>query len=609
MDVSSHQTQVDLGGLMSVLGQHLYSTPSVAVRELVQNAHDSLVRRRMEQPEWTAQGRIHVSGNLSEGILQIRDTGAGLTEQEIHSFLATVGVGYTRKLRESSGSDQLIGLFGLGFLSAFVLAKEVVVTTTSYQNPHLGWKYRSLNGENYELTSVAALPEVGTLVELHLREEHLVLAGIGSLARILYKYCALLSEPIYVGEKKQPLNAVIPPWRDSEVHSKIHSIEYQQRCLDFATRFEERFEPICTIPVEPRDKSDARGILWIQNGGSYASSDNRKLSVFVRGMLLDDDARDLLPSWAGFIGGVIESSALTPTASREDLQKDDVYRELQTALKEILIEGLGKIAKQQRSTWNRILVRHNEALLGSAICDQRLFDLLSEDLLIPTSQGDFGVRSLVQSGKMHLTLGGEGGFEEMLFRALKVPVARGDRFAVVPFLRQWSQRHNVPLVELGTEEGNQQMFMTSSLPDEEMDWLREHLCDGEELIPAFFEPLELPLVIVPDREAQLRERLENQETQSRISVAALRLAKAFTDRMEGRALSKLYLNLDCPAVYSVLDAFRKGAQQAETSAKMLWSMKVILATGAEQNKLDLNRALEQMGHSLKLVAKTPTTKE
>jgi molecular chaperone HtpG len=101
---STHTTQVDLGGLMTVLGQHLYSTPVVALRELVQNAHDSLVRRRVEESSWTGEGRIHVQGDLAKGILRITDCGAGLTAQEIHTYLATVGVGYTRTLRNPRGA-------------------------------------------------------------------------------------------------------------------------------------------------------------------------------------------------------------------------------------------------------------------------------------------------------------------------------------------------------------------------------------------------------------------------------------------------------------------------------------------------------------------------
>ena len=97
---------VDLNGLMTVLGKHLYSTPVVALRELVQNAHDSLVRRRLEQADWQEAGRIEVHGDPVNGIVRIVDTGAGLTQQEIHDYLATVGVGYTRGLRQAGEDDR-----------------------------------------------------------------------------------------------------------------------------------------------------------------------------------------------------------------------------------------------------------------------------------------------------------------------------------------------------------------------------------------------------------------------------------------------------------------------------------------------------------------------
>ncbi|MBZ4270742.1 hypothetical protein LAM69_22945, partial [Mycobacterium tuberculosis] len=86
------------------------------------------------------------------------------------------------------------------------------------------------------------------------------------------------------------------------------------------SRFERRFEPLCTIAVEPTADSDLKGLLWVHDARTYGTSDNRNLTVVVRGMMLDDDARELLPGWAGFIGGVVESTRLTPTASREDLQ-------------------------------------------------------------------------------------------------------------------------------------------------------------------------------------------------------------------------------------------------------------------------------------------------
>jgi len=119
--IERFDTGVDLAGLMGVLSQHLYSTPDVALRELVQNAHDSLTRRALVDPK-SPEPRIDVSTDSETSVLVISDNGCGLTEDEVHRYLATVGVGVTRELREQQLSDDLIGMFGLGFLSAFVVA-------------------------------------------------------------------------------------------------------------------------------------------------------------------------------------------------------------------------------------------------------------------------------------------------------------------------------------------------------------------------------------------------------------------------------------------------------------------------------------------------------
>ena len=596
---------VDLNGLMTVLGKHLYSTPVVALRELVQNAHDSLVRRRLEQTDWQEPGRIEVHGDAVNGIVRIIDTGAGLTQQEIHDYLATVGVGYTRGLRQAGEDDQgLIGMFGLGFLSAFVLARRVTVRTTSYQQPMLGHCYVSSNAEQYTVSPMPARA-VGTEVVLELHGSYVHLAQEQNLRDILGRYCALLGEPIHIGQDARAINPEPPPWRP-QAGVVMHLLQAQRRGLEFAAHFERSFEPIACMPLRADGGSDAVGLLWVQDGATYGTSDNRNLSVFVRGMLLDDDARDLLPPWAGFIGGVIESSRLTPTASREDLQRDETYSAVQHALGEALIDGLVEIARQQPEAWRRILARHNEALLGASLCDERLFQLLLEHVRVPSSQGDIKASELPSRGAVHVILDNGGGFEEMLFRAMGVPVAHGNRYAVVPFLRRWTQAKGMRLVELGTEQGNRALFRTDTLPEADMEWLQTHLGDGEHLLPAHFSPAELPVVVVPDREAELKRRLEDDENDKRVSMAALRLARQFTARIVARAPSRLYLNLDNPAVQALLAAMRAGNPQAASAARLLRSLKVIVSAqgraqdgGAASNGLnrafgDIADALQQM---------------
>ncbi|WP_052931016.1 ATP-binding protein [Escherichia coli] len=589
---SSYSTEVNLNGLIEVLSKHLYSTPVVAVRELVQNGHDAIVRRRIEQPDAPKDNQIRVVADVAKSTITITDTGAGLTESEIHGFLATVGVGYTLMLRQQDDNTGLIGMFGLGFLSAFVLAKEVTVLTTSWQTPDQSWKYHSTDGQKYTVTPHQS-SETGTQVILTLKEEYSHLASNNLLNRVLSRYCVLLHEPVYVGDASEPVNKLQPPWREVAPEGvTIHRALVQRKNLAFAAQFESSFEPICTIPVVPAGMSDAVGILWIQDGATYGTSDNRNLSLFLRGMLLDDEARELLPPWAGFIGGVIESSKLTPTASREDLQRDATWVAVQEALKEALISGLSDLAQNQPEIWRRVLMRHNEALLGAALCDDRLFDLLKDRLQVPTSKGALLAKDLRVNNSIHILLSRDGGFEEMLFHILQRPVARGDRYAVVPFLRRWALLYHCRIVEVGTQTGNEQLFSLAELPKEQVAYLEEHLCDGEQLIISRFEPAVLPLVVTPDREAELKQILEQDDADKRISTAALMLARQFTSQIQKSKTSSLYINLNNPCVMQLVTALQHH-QQPAAALRLLKSLKVILcSSGNKEQQWDLHQALE-----------------
>ncbi|WP_187229706.1 ATP-binding protein [Escherichia marmotae] len=589
---SSYSTEVNLNGLIEVLSKHLYSTPVVAVRELVQNGHDAIVRRRIEQPDAPKDNLIRVVADVAKSTITISDTGAGLTESEIHGFLATVGVGYTRMLRQQDDDTGLIGMFGLGFLSAFVLAKEVTVLTTSWQTPDQSWKYHSTDGQKYTVTPHQNSAP-GTQVILTLKEEYSHLASNNLLNRVLSRYCILLHEPVYVGDASEPVNKLQPPWREVAPEGvTMHRALVQRKNLAFAAQFESSFEPICTIPVVPAGMSDAVGILWIQDGATYGTSDNRNLSLFLRGMLLDDEARELLPPWAGFIGGVIESSKLTPTASREDLQRDETWVAVQEALKESLISGLSDLAQNQPEIWRRVLMRHNEALLGAALCDDRLFDLLKDRLQVPTSKGALLAKDLRINNSIHILLSRDGGFEEMLFHILQRPVARGDRYAVVPFLRRWALLYHCRIIEVGTQTGNEQLFSLAELPEEQVAYLEEQLCDGEQLIISRFEPAVLPLVVTPDREAELKQILEQDDADKRISTAALMLARQFTSQIQKTKTSSLYINLNNPCVMQLVTALQH-QQQPEAALRLLKSLKVILcSSGNKEQQWNLHQALE-----------------
>jgi molecular chaperone HtpG len=580
-----HATQVDLSGLMRVLGEALYSTPSVAVRELVQNAHDSITRRNLECPEVAFEPRIIVRVDAKEGVLDVIDTGAGLTEDEIKTHLATVGRGYTRTLRDQGQSDGLIGYFGLGFLSAFVVASRVEVRTTSYQDPSRTLRFLSRNGETYSITEAEPQP-VGTLVRLHLRDEHKDLAQAPRVTALLDRFAPLLHIPLE-GPGGTLVNAVEAPWR-----AGISSIESKRNALAFAARFDFGAEPLAVFPFESKS---ARGIVWIRGGGSYATSDLRRISVFVRGMFIGDEDRELLPSWAGFAGAIVESDVLKPTASRETVQRDATYDEVANDLREALVQGLADAAAKDRATFRRILLRHNEALLGAAVDDPRLFALLADEATLPTTEGDLTADRILERsrGVFHISRDERGGFEQVLFRAQRTPVLLGTRFAVEVFAKAYCERRRGRVEVLGTRDDTS-LFRPAQLAPAEQELLQNTFAqEDHEVFLRAFEPATLPFIVVADREAELKRRIEADEADKRISRGVLALARNFTSKIQRHAVKRLYVNVESPLIQSLLRAKPEARARA---LRILRPMLVLLSHSDVE--VDIEPALRELAEAL-----------
>ncbi|MCP4138055.1 MAG: molecular chaperone HtpG [bacterium] len=583
MPAELHSTSVNLSALIELLSKHLYSTPTVVIRELVQNAHDSCVRRKIEALTGSDidsyAPKILITTDQARGILIIEDNGAGLTRDEIIEFIATIGSGYTRLLRENDldreVNDSMIGYFGFGFLSAYVVTDRLDLTTTSYKDPNSGWHFVSTGAERYSIEP-AEPRAIGTRIQLHLSEQFHDLADSYITGSLLERYCCLLPVPVYLNHHSYPVNNLNPPWRTGDNSTSSSQLQ-KKEALEFAERFEHTFAPLCTIPVCSTNESEARGLIWIQDASTYGTSDNRNVSVFIRGMMISRDERELLPDWAGFAGGVIESDALSPTASREDIQKDETYTAICRQLNDALVEGISKIAQEEKAAWRLIMSRHNEALLGAALCDDRLFELLAHDLKLPTSEGEMTIGAILKKSDntIYVSINEQSGYEEVIFRSLMTPIVAGFRYAALPFCLRYGELYGIPIVKLGTEKGNRHLFAPEHVEPENLEKL-ESLLQGEnrKIIPAAFKPDFLPMVLIPDREQQLKNRIESDEADRRISTAALGLARLYTGEIEEKVSAYLYVNMNSPVIQRILEL---SGEKLENAAALLRSFTHLLS--------------------------------
>ncbi len=606
-EIEIHKTEVDLNGLFEVLSRNLYSTPVVAVRELVQNSHDACVRRRLETAD-VFEPEIRIYTRPEKNLLVITDNGAGLTRTEIRDYLATIGSGYTRRMRRQTESAQLIGYYGLGFLTAYVVADKVVVETCSCHEADKTWKFVSTDGQRFTVGISECSREPGSSVSLHLQQGFSALADVSVLAEVLQRYCCLLPVAIYLNDEPEPVNGLRPPWRYGP--AELSPLRLKTLRLEFAAVFEPLFEPMCTIPLRSPEGAGVtfQGLLWIHEGTSYTTTDNRSVSVFIRNMFITDKARDFLPEWAGFFSAVIESDSLLPTASREDVQQNEVYEEIAAQVHEQLITGLIALKSAEPATFKRVLSRHNEHLLGAALGDQRLFDAFSELLRLPTSEGDLTVGEILaqSAGQLPVTMEQGGSYEMIISRVLKKPVIYGYRYAAYAFAADYARQNGIELAVLGTQQGNRALFERV-----EVDRSQQAVLDllvraqGEKVVPVRFQPACIPLVLLPDEEVLLKQRIESDQAQERISKAALALARVYTKSTESETHSYLYVNMDSPLVGLLLHSDRATSRQLATMLRAF----MFSASQNAQAHLAGTLAQELERYSAALVALVTGTKE
>jgi molecular chaperone HtpG len=207
-----HRFKLHLPGLLKVLAEHLYADKHVAIRELIQNAHDSCLRRAVEGKDLDYQPRLDVFIDPARQMLTIGDNGCGLTAAEIDRYLATIGRSYTRELRERLAvmshqhASELIGQFGFGFLSAFLIASEVVLVTRSVKGDG-ALRWRSTGDESYSLEP-AERTEAGTTIQLRVKPGAAFVLQETLLVETIQKYADFLPIPIHVNGS---------PYRDARV--------------------------------------------------------------------------------------------------------------------------------------------------------------------------------------------------------------------------------------------------------------------------------------------------------------------------------------------------------------------------------------------------------
>ena len=305
--MSEHKFQINLRGIIDLLSNHLYSTPHTFLRELLQNGVDAIAARKTLGKEFSPAISLEVTGSKSTPTLIFEDTGIGLTEEEIHRFIATIGESSKRLASGERGGD-FIGQFGIGLLSCFVVADEITMITRSARDGEgaaFEWKGRS--DGTYEVRRMDSEFEPGTKVFIRARDDSHELFEADTLFERVQYYGGLLPVPLFAvkGDNRRQLNDAGAPWRREHPNKRAESdalLRYGEKA--FETRF------LDWIPL----KSKAGGIDGVAFVLPYSASlaARQKHRVYLKNMLLTESADNLLPEWAFFVRCVVNATNLRP---------------------------------------------------------------------------------------------------------------------------------------------------------------------------------------------------------------------------------------------------------------------------------------------------------
>jgi len=365
--VSTQPFQAEVAELLHLMVHSVYSETDIFLRELISNASDACDKLRYEaiaKPELIGDGeapKIRIAPNKKDDTLVVADTGIGMDRQELIDNLGTIARSGTKsfvaRLTEAKDGTGLIGQFGVGFYSAFMVADRIVVTSRRAGTDEV-WTWSSSGGAGFEVApaSEEAAKRVarGTEIVLHLKPEAKKYLETYEIERIVGAYSDNIQFPIELvpeeGEPRQ-INSASALWQRSK--SELKPEDYTQAYKSIAGAFD---EPAMTLHYRAEGRYSYAVLLFAPSTKPFdlfEPARKGKVKLYVRRVFITDDA-DLLPSYLRFIRGVIDSEDLPLNISREMLQNNPQLAQIRKAVTSRVVSELETLGDKEPENFAKI---------------------------------------------------------------------------------------------------------------------------------------------------------------------------------------------------------------------------------------------------------------
>ncbi|MEN3286981.1 MAG: molecular chaperone HtpG [Bradyrhizobium sp.] len=359
--------QAEVSELLHLMVHSVYSETDIFLRELISNASDACDKLRYEaiaRPELIGDGeapKIRIIPNKAANTLTVADSGIGMERQELIDHLGTIArsgtKAFVQKLSEAKDGTSLIGQFGVGFYSAFMVAERIVVISHHAGSQEV-WTWTSSGGSGFEVAPAseedAARVVRGTEIVLHLKDDAKKYLETHEIERIVTAYSDNIQFPIELvpeeGEPRQ-INSASALWQRSK--SELTADDYKQAYKSIANAFD---EPAMTLHYRAEGRYSYAVLLFApatKPFDLFEPSRKGRVKLYVRRVFITDDA-DLMPAYLRFIRGVVDSEDLPLNLSREMLQNNPQLAQIRKAVTGRVIGELEQLADKDVENFDKI---------------------------------------------------------------------------------------------------------------------------------------------------------------------------------------------------------------------------------------------------------------
>jgi molecular chaperone HtpG len=365
MSAVSHSFQAEVSQVLRLVIHSLYSNQEIFLRELLSNASDALDKRRFSALQtpgvWSADETLKVQliPNKEQGTLTISDNGIGMGEEELKQSLGTIAWSGSREFlkkleQQSSDAPQLIGQFGVGFYSAFLVAERVEVISRA-AGTEQAYRWES-TGEGGFSTDTAERAAAGTSIILHLKKDALEYLDPYRLRQLVERYSDYLSYPIELlkagtENEFEPINRGTALWQRSpkDVTAEQYEELYKHLTHDWQPPLGHRHFRI-------EGTQEFSGLVYVPSRAQvdlFEPDAKHGVRLHVRRVLIMESCEELLPRWLRFVRGVVDSEDLPLNVSREVLQDSKIVRTIKKQVQNQVLDLLGDLARDKPADYEK----------------------------------------------------------------------------------------------------------------------------------------------------------------------------------------------------------------------------------------------------------------